>query len=155
MCSYLLAVIPDGPGAIEVLSGEDGGSGMASTWFAGRDVDDEASQADAVVVGDGGFVCEGDLQVAFTLGELTEGGATLLRSLGEAAVVARDEVVLEPPVGLIEMGDAVEGELSDEPVLEDSEGTFDPSLGLGGVGRDGFDADLLEGCSQMGREPNQ
>jgi hypothetical protein len=46
-------------------------------------------------------------------------------------VVAGDEVLLEPGVGLFDVGDAVELELSDEAILKDAEDAFDPALGLG------------------------
>jgi hypothetical protein len=73
MGSDLLVLVPYGPCAVDVLSDEDLGSGVAASSFARRDVDDEASHGDAVIVGDGGLVCEADLEVAVALGDLDEG----------------------------------------------------------------------------------
>ena len=55
-------------------------------------------------------------------------------------------------VGRIDLGDAVEGHLGDEAILEGPALPFDAALGLGGVGRDGLDAQFLEDPADVGRE---
>ena len=143
---------PDCPGAIEVLTDQDAQMGVASPVGAGRDIDDQASQADRVVVGHRGLIGEGDLDVALGRSDPAEDGTRLFRPLGKTAVEAVDEGPVQPVVGLVDLGDALEFHLGDEAVLERSSLTFDAALGLSGVGREGFDDEVLEDPTDVGGE---
>src|SRR5512137_556795 len=132
---------PDCPNAIQVLADQDPPSGIAPSIRSRRDIDEEAAEPDGVIIGDGGLVGEADLMVALGGRDFAEHRAGLVRVLGEAPIVAVDVSRIEPLVSLIDVGDPFQGQLGDQAVLERSALTFDPALGLGGVGGDGLDGD--------------
>jgi len=148
----LVALVPDGPGAVQVLFDEDLGLGVCAAAFAWGDVDGQSAEADAVVVADRGLIGEGDLLVAFLLGCFAEGGGGFQRFDGEALTVSWYEGLFQPWIGRGDIGDGFESEFGDEAVLENAEAAFDPALGLGGIGGNGSDGEFFENAADMGGE---
>ena len=125
-----------------MLSDENPAPGVASPVRPRGEIDKEPPEPDGVIVGHGGFIGKTDLVVPLCGADLTEDGARLLRALGEAGVKTGQEGCLQPIIGLVDFGDAGKVHLGDQPVLERAALPFDPSLGLGREGRDGFDREL-------------
>jgi len=145
----LLFVI-DPPGAVEELSDLDLGLGEPSSALSGRDLDDDVIDLDGIVVGDGCEIAEGEDGVEVESGRFSEEGFRLGWGPGELGVVPGEEVGFDPGVGGFGSGDVVEFHFGDESVLEGFEFSFDPSLGLGGIGGDCGDAEFLEGHPDLG-----
>ena len=89
-------------------------------------------------------------------GEIAGGGAPggggVGGGAGEAAVIVGEEFG-EAGIGGIEGGDAAQAQLADEAVLQSLPETLDAPLGLGGVGADEADAELLQDAPEMGGVP--
>jgi hypothetical protein len=147
-----MSLEPDRPGSIEVLADQDAAAGVAAAARSRREIDEQAAEADGVVVGHGGFVGEGDELIALGGIDFAEGRTGELWPLGEAGVEAIKVDGLQPDVGLIELGDVRQGHLGDEAILEGSTLALDATLPLWGEGGDGFRAQFLKDPSDVSRE---
>ena len=73
---------------------------------------------------------------------------------GEAPV----EIVSESgeiAIGLIRIGDAFQAQLLDQTVLQGLVGAFDPPFGLGRVGTQDLDVEILHGTPKLGQATAQ
>ena len=132
-----------------MLPHEDVGFRVGSASRSRGDVDDDSSEADGIVVSDGGFIGEGNAVVDFFLGDGDEGGTSLRRGEGEAGVVAGEELCRKPGIGGLDTFDVGQSEFGHEAILERSEGFFDAPLGLRAVRGDGFDPEFLQHSSDV------
>ena len=69
---------------------------------------------------------------------------------GKPLVVSIDEGIFQPGIGGFDVLDAFQGHFGQKTVLEGLEFSFDSSLGLGRVCRDGLNAQFFQDPSQMG-----
>jgi hypothetical protein len=152
MSSDTVSLEPDRPGSVEVLADQDAMSGVAAAARPRWEIDDQAAEADGVVVGHGGFVSEGDELIALGGIDFTEGGTGKIWPLGEARVEAIKIDGLQPGVGLIDLSDVLKGHLGDETILEGSPLALDAALSLRREGGDGFCAEFMKDPSDVSRE---
>jgi len=143
---------PDRPSSIEVLANQDTATSVAASARSGREIDDQAAEADSVVVSHGGLVGERDELIALGSADFAEGCSGEIWSLGEAVVEAIEVDGLQPGVGLIDLGNVIQGHLGNEAVLEGPALAFDPALPLGREGGDCYRAQFLKDASDMSRE---
>jgi hypothetical protein len=143
---------PDRPSSIEVLADQDAATGVAAAARSRREIDDQAAEADGIVVGHGSLVGEGDKLIALGGIDFAEGRTGELRPLGEAGVEAIKVDGFQPDVGLIDLGDVFKGHLGDEAILEGSTLALDAALPLGREGGDGLRAQFLKDPSDVSRE---
>ncbi len=81
-----------------------------------------------------------------------QGSESRIRALGgnlETPVVSRQEL-LQYSLGLLHGDCSGQPEFRDQPVLEDSRGTFHPSFGLGRPGENHLDTQFCHGPSELG-----
>jgi len=152
VASDALSLEPNRPSSVEVLADQDAAAGVAAAARSRREIDDQATEADGVVVGHGGFVGEGDELIALGSIDFAEGRTGELWPLGEAGVETIEVDGLQPGVGLIDPGDVRQGHLGDEAILEGSALALDAALPLGREGGDGFRAQFLKDPSDVSRE---
>ena len=132
-----------------MLPHQDVGFRVGSARRSRRDVDDDTSEPDGIVVSDGGFIGEGNAVLDFFFGDGDEGGTSIRRGEGEAGVVAGDELCRKPGIGGLDTCDVGQSEFGHEAILEGSEGSLDASLGLGTGRGDGFDPQFLQHPSDV------
>jgi hypothetical protein len=143
---------PDRPSSIEVLANQDAAAGIAATARSGRQIDDQAAEADSVVVGHGGLIGEGDELIALLGADFSEGRPGELWSFGEAVVEAIKVDGLQPGVGRIDFGDVLQGQLGDKAVLEGAALALDAALPLGRERGNGFCPQFIKDPSDVSRE---
>ena len=127
------------------------GGGHSCGGEVPAEIDDQAAEADGVVIGHGGLVGEGDELIALGGTDFAEGRTGESR-LGEAGVEAIKVDLIEPSVGLIDLGDVLQGHLGDQAILEGSALALDAALPLGREGGDGLRAQILKDSSDVSRE---
>jgi hypothetical protein len=152
MASDAVSLEPDRPSSVEVLADQDAAAGIAAAAMARREVDDQAAEADGVVIGHSGLVGEGDELIALGGADFAEGRPGELWPLGEAGVETIEVNGLQPGVGGIDFGDVLQGHLSDETILEGSALALDAALPLGREGGNSFRAQFLKDPSDVSRE---
>ena len=64
MASDAMSLKPHRPSPVEVLADQDAAAGITATARPRREIDDQAAEADGVVIGHGGLVGEGDELIA-------------------------------------------------------------------------------------------
>lgn len=132
-----------------MLPHQDAGFRVGSARRSRRDVDDDTSEPDGIVVSDGGFIGEGNAVLDFFFGDGDEGGTSIRRGEGEAGVVAGDELCRKPGIGGLDTCDVGQSEFGHEAILEGSEGSLDAPLGLGTGRGDRFDPQFLQHPSDV------
>jgi hypothetical protein len=152
VASDTVSLEPDRPSSVEVLTDQDAAAGVAAAAGSRGEIDDQAAEANGVVIGHGGLVGERDEEIALSGMDFTEGGTGEFGLLGEAGVEAIQIDGLQPSVGLIEFADVGQSHLGDEAILEGSALALDATLALGREGGDGFRAQFLQDPSDMSRE---
>jgi hypothetical protein len=108
MAADAAALEPDRPSSIVVLANQDAAASVAATARSGREIDDQAAEADGVVVGHSGLIGEGDELIALGGADFSEGRPGELWSLGEAVVEAIEVDGLQPGVGRIDLGNVLQ-----------------------------------------------
>ena len=118
----------------------------------GRDLEFFSLEGDAVVTADAPIVLFAQDVVEVGDDTLDESRPLFQRRLAKFGVVGGKVGLPEVPVGFLHVGDAVKSQFLGEPVLVGSEGSLDASPGLGGVGGDHLDAQLLHRAAELGEE---
>lgn len=145
-----LTVVVDGHRAIEAFMEFDPGLGIAAAARAREDLQEMRRHRDRVVVGHGGLVLEAEDGLGITSGRPgPKGGVRICGRLREAEIVAL-EIAGQEGIGCVDIGDPGEPEFDDKAILKRAALAFDPSLRLGGGGRDPLDAQFLEGTAHLG-----
>src|SRR5208282_2366869 len=125
-------------------------SGVAAMAGQGRQWDGMSAQGDDVVGADHALVMQAQATGQI---EATRQAAEVARGLGggagKALVVVGAEA-LEHGVGLLQGGGAGEAKFADQAVLAGAPGALDTALGLGRVGGDLLDAEVVESPSELG-----
>ncbi len=123
------------------------GPGEAEALRLGRDLKAAAVPLHDVVVADRALV----MKAADAIQVLRSGTPGLCGLAGrpaEAPIVVGEESA-EDFVGRLEIGCTGEAEFARETILKDAPEAFDAALGLGTVGRDVGDAELLKGAAEL------
>ena len=129
------SLVVDSPRSVQKLSDLDLGFGVGSPRGSRRDVDEEASEPDGVVVEDGGGIAEGDLGFQVEWAWDFSPSLVGIAGLDGESAIERWEEGLQEPIGLLEVVDVGAGQFGAEAVLEGPEESFDSSFGLGGKGK--------------------
>jgi hypothetical protein len=140
----------DAQGAIELMEKFDGFSAVAAVAGKRRQRDRPRAQSDRVIFGYDALVMQGQTAVEVEAArQAAEVAGGLGGGTGEAAVVVGAEV-FQHDVGLVQSGGLREAKFADQAVLAGAPGALDAALGLGRVGGDLLNAELLENASQLG-----
>src|SRR5207247_3732669 len=140
---------PDAVEAIEMAAHEDAESGAGATARLLVNLQPDALEGDGVVLPHGA-----DLFMTEDVGEVhaperDKGRGRIRGRPGEAAVVGREELLAQVPVGGGDGADAGDAELIDEAPLKGAVQAFAPAAGLRGVGRDVFDAETGQRAADL------
>jgi len=140
----------DAQRAIEGMRELDRFSGIAATAGPGRQGDGVRSQSDGVIGGDDALIVQaeaaGKIKAARQGADVASGvgGGT-----GEVLVGIGAEAG-EYGVSFGQSGGASQTKFADQTILTSAPGTLDAAFGLGQVGGDLLDAELVEGASELG-----
>ena len=116
----------------------------------GRDLQAQPAVAHGVVVADDALCVDAE-DVVEGACEGHEGGALVLGRGREAGVVERQVDLPEEAVGLGHAGDAGEPEFLGQALLQGAEHVLGAPPGLGRIGRDELDVELLKRTADLGR----
>src|SRR5678810_969037 len=136
--------------AIELMGEFDGFASVAALAGQGRQGDGERAQGDGVIGADDALVAQAEAASEI---EAARQGAEVAHRFGGGARETLVVVEAEPGqdrVGLLQGGGVDEAEFADQAVLTGAPDAFDAALGLGGVGGDLLDAELVESASELG-----
>ena len=139
--------IVEGNPAIESLIELDFGAREAEAPVLRWDLETTAIPLHDVVVTDHSFMNEGAdaLQVA---GSRTPGFGGMAGGTGKAAIVVGDERT-QHGVGGVEVTSLGQAQFTAQAILQQAPEAFDAALGLGRVGGEEGDAELLEGAAEL------
>ena len=144
-----VALVADGEAPIEVLKDVDAGAGVADAVGARRNAKPVTIEGDGVIVGDGALVFEAEHLVWLEAGGPGAVGRAGLRSWKCEVGVEGREVGPEDSIGLFERGGLGFAEFLDESILKGAKEAFDAPLGLGGVGRDRLNGQLVHEAAEL------
>ena len=141
----------EGEGSVRILMDPDRGLDVVVSGRGGGDLEDAPFVAHGVVAGDRAL-CAATEDVVDLAGvfEGHEGAVFEFGRGGEAAVVVGQVGVCDEAVGGFDRRDPRQRQFLDEAVLEGAEGALGASAGLGRIGSDVLDAELMEGAADLG-----
>ncbi len=138
-------------GAVVVLTDLDSGLDEMRPQRAFGDLQFQPVEGDAIVVADLALFLEAEDLGEIDAGDRDESHAFLLGLDGETRIMGGDVDVPDKGVGGLDRGDPGERQLLRQAVLQGLEDAFRTASGLRRIGRDMFDAQMLEGASDLGR----
>ncbi len=140
--------IVEGDPAIERLVEPHGGAGEAAAPVLRWDLEATAVPLHDVVVADRAFVHERTdaLEIA---GSRAPGLGGMAGAVGEAAVVV-DSELMQHGVGGVDVGSLSQTQFAAQTILQHAPEAFDAAFGLGRLGGDEGDAELLERAAELG-----
>src|SRR6202162_4871615 len=146
MVELVIAVI-DGDLSFERFHELNSGPSEAEAVWLGRDLETASVPLHDIVVADAALVMEAADAVQI-FGSGTPSSSRLARRATEAAVVVGQETTKDLVAGvqIVRTGQA---EFAGEAILKGAPEAFDAALGLGTVGGDVGDAELLQGATKL------
>jgi hypothetical protein len=146
----LLAFVIDSPTPIKELPHLDPGLGIGSPPGTWGDIDANPTQPDGVVISHGSFIAKRAYPIDINPPRQGAPGLVwFLRGAAKLPVMGLQKA-LQEEIGLLDICDTTPFEFCNEPILEGSKQSLDPSLGLRGKGIDGLDTKLFESPSHLG-----
>ena len=136
--------------AIELMGQFDGLASVSALARQGWQRNGERAQGDGVIGGDDALVPQAEAASEI---EAARQRAEVARGFGGGAretLVVGDAESGQYGVGLLQGGGVDQAEFANQAVLTGAPDAFDAALGLGGVGGDLLDAELVESASELG-----
>jgi hypothetical protein len=142
-------LVADGETAIQVLVDVDPCSGITDALGARGDLEPFPVEGDGVVAGDGALMLEGEDLFRLQIGRPgTVGGAGVSCRESEAGVEG-GQVGPEDAIGFLQGSSLSFAQFLDQSILKGAKESFHTSLGLRGVGGEGFDSQLMHQAAEL------
>ena len=146
MVELVIAVI-DGDLSFERFHELNSGPSEAEAVWLGRDLETASVPLDDIVIADAAFVMEAADAIEI-FGSGTPSLFRIARRTTEAAVVVGQEAA-QDLVGGVQIVGTGQTQLTGEAILEGAPEAFDAALGLGTLGGDVSNAELIQGAAEL------